>query len=553
MSARRVKNRAPGSKPAFGLRRTVGQVLIDNESQGLAVDDLAPVYDFIVCGCGSSGSVVAARLANDPAATVLVLEAGGSADDPAVTDPARWPLNLGSERDWAFSSEPNCHLNGRSVPLNMGKVLGGGSSINVMAWARGHESDWNQFAAAAGEPAWNYESVLEIYRRIEDWQGAVDPHRRGVGGPVFVEPARDPSPIALALIDGARSIGIPTYDSHNGSMMERAGGASIVDVRIRDGVRQSVFGSYVEPRLELPNLTVITRATVSRLTFSGNRATGVEFSYAGSVHRVSAAREVVVSLGAINTPKLLMQSGLGDADELRGLGIPVVGHLPGVGRNFQDHPRIDCVWESSAPLEQRNNRAEVTVFWHRDPGSEAPDLQICVGEFPLASSENSARYGLPAHGFTMCAGVLRPRSRGRIRIAGPDPSDPVIIEANMLADGDDMRAAVACVQLCREIGNSAPLRPFIAREVMPGDLYGDDLEDFIRDGASSYWHQTGTAKMGRDDMAVVDGSLKVHGVEGLRIADGSVMPRVTGGNTMAPCVIIGERLGDILTAEHGLS
>jgi choline dehydrogenase len=528
-------------------------VLIDNKSTGFTADDVAPVYDFIVCGCGSSGSVVAARLANDPEVTVLVLEAGGRADDPAVTDPAQWPLNLGSERDWGFNSEPNSHLNGRTVPLNMGKVLGGGSSINVMAWARGHASDWDYFAAAAGDAAWNYESVLEIYRRIEDWQGSADPRHRGVGGPVFVEPARDASPLAHAVLDGARSVGIPTYESHNGSMMDRAGGASILDVRIRDGVRQSIFNSYLEPCLDLPNLTVVTGATVSRLSFSGNRATGIEFLHAGVLHRVSAAREVVVALGAINTPKLLMQSGLGDADELRGMGIPVVAHLPGVGREFQDHPRIDCVWESPDPVEQRNNSAEVTVFWSRDPRSEEPDLQICVGEFPMASAENAARYVLPAHGWTMCAGVLRPRSRGRICISGPNPADPVIIDANMLADVDDMRAAVASVQLCREIVNSAPLRPFVAREVMPGDLRGDDLEDFIRNGASSYWHQTGTAKMGRDDMSVVDGSLRVHGIEGLRIADGSVMPRITSGNTMAPCVIIGERLGDILTAQHGLS
>lgn len=250
------------------------RMLVDNKLQGITANSVAPVYDFVVCGCGSSGSVVAARLANDPGATVLVLEAGGTADDPAVTDPARWPLNLGSERDWGFNSEPNVHLNGRRVALNMGKVLGGGSSINVMVWARGHESDWNHFAAEAGDAAWNYERVLEIYRRIEDWQGSSDPHRRGVGGPVFVEPARDASPIAHAVIDGAQSIGIPTYDSHNGSMMERAGGASIVDVRIRDGIRQSIFGSYVEPRLDLANLTVVTGATVCRLTFSGNRATG---------------------------------------------------------------------------------------------------------------------------------------------------------------------------------------------------------------------------------------------------------------------------------------
>src|SRR5262249_15418225 len=212
------------------------------------------------------GSVVARRLAENGDVSVLLLEAGGGDDVPTVMAADKWPLHLGSERDWSFHAEPNPHLNGRSVPLSMGKVLGGGSSINVMVWARGHKSDWDYFASEAGDPAWGYESVLQIYRRIEDWHGAPDPKYRGTGGPVFVEPAPDPNPIAPALLEGARSVGIPTFENQNGRMMEGEGGAAIIDLRARAGKRQSVFRSYIVPFLDRPNLTALTHALVTRLT-----------------------------------------------------------------------------------------------------------------------------------------------------------------------------------------------------------------------------------------------------------------------------------------------
>jgi choline dehydrogenase len=518
----------------------------------VSLPGVAPRYDFVVCGSGSSGSVVAARLAENPDVTVLLLEAGGTDDVPAVHDPSQWPLNLGTERDWGFVSEPSAHLNGRSIPLSMGKVLGGGSSINVMAWTRGHRSDWDYFALEAGDQSWSYKSVLDIYRRIEDWHGRYDPDYRGIGGPMFVAPATDPSPLANAVVDAARSVGIPRYQSNNGAMMEGEGGASILDLTVRDGYRQSVFRSYVHPHLGRSNLTVLTHATVTRLAFDKNRIAAVEFSHGGPTHSVAAGREVIVSLGAINTPKLLMQSGIGDAEELQRFGIPVVWDLPGVGHNYQNHPCVYCVWQYRDPLPPRNNGGEAMVFWKSDPQLKAPDLQICVAEFPLSNSGDPAGYRIPEHGWTACAGVLRPKSRGRVRLTGPDPSDRVAVEDNMLAHGDDLTAALACVELSRDIGNSAPLRSFTKREVMPGNLTRRNLERFVRDTATSYWHQSCTAKMGRDDMSVVDGDLKVYGVEGLRIADSSIMPRITTGNTMAPCVVIGERAGDILKAEHGL-
>src|SRR5258708_25931213 len=288
------------------------------------------------------------------------------------------------------------------------------------------------------------------------------------------------------------------------------------------------------------------------LMFDGKQVTGVEMFYDGKTHCVGGGLEVVRSRGAIQTPKILMQSGIGDQAELRRMGIPVVQHLLGVGQNFQDHVAFLCIWEYREALPPRNNMAEATFFWKGSSGRESPDLQTCQAEVPLSSAENAARFGLPTSGWTLFGGVVRPKSRGRLRLTGPNPLDPIEIEANFLSHPDDLKAAIACVALCREIGNSSALRPHAKREVMPGNLKGAELENFIRDATITTWHQTCTAKMGRDVMSVVDANLKVYGIENLRIADGSIMPRVTTGNTMAPCVIIGERAGEILRAEHRL-
>src|SRR6201981_2989174 len=511
-------------------------------------DGLTSHYDFIVCGSGSSGSVVARRLAENPDVSVLLLEAGGSDDVPSVMEAGQWSANLGSDRDWSFQAQPNPHLNGRSIPMNMGKVVGGGSSINVMFWARGHKNDWDFFAAEAKDAAWSYQPVLNIYRRIEDWHGAPDPKYRGTGGPVFVQPAPDPNPVAPAMVEAARSVGIPTFQSQNGLMMEGGGGASIMDLRVRDGLRQSVFRSYAFPYMDRPNLTVLCHALLTQLVMSGKQASGVEIVHGGKIHRIAAGVEIVLSLGAIHTPKVLMLSGIGDQTELQRLRIPVVQPPPGVGEKLQAHVGFGCVWEYPQPLPPRNNMGEATFFWKSDPDLHTPDLQTCQGEVPFCSAETAAQFGPPAGSWTLLAGVVRPKSRGRIRLTSADPQSLIEIEANTLAHPDDMKAAIACVKLCREVGNSAPLSPFVKREVMPGNVKGAALENFIRNAASSYWHQTCTAKMGHDAMSVVDGSLKVHGIDSLRIADGSIMPRVTTGNTMAPCIIIGERAGEILKA-----
>jgi choline dehydrogenase len=513
--------------------------------------DLKAQYDFIVCGSGSSGSVVARRLAENPEVSVLLLEAGGDDDVPSVMDADQWFTNLGTERDWGFQAQPNPGVNGRALPMSMGKVLGGGSSINVMYWARGHKNDWNHFADEAGDAAWNYDSVLNIYRRIEDWHGEPDPKYRGTGGPMFVQPLLPTSPMGRAMFEGALSLGIPTFENRNGRMMEGDGGCSLVERGIRDGRRLSVFRSYTFPYMDRPNLTVLTQAMVTRLIIEGKRTTGVEIAYAGKVLRVGAGFEVVLSLGAINTPKVLMLSGIGDQAELQRLGIPLVQHLPGVGQNFQDHLLLmSCVWEHRQP-EPVAPTAQAVLLWKSNPSLDTPDM-LCVHAEGVFVNAETAKFNPPANSCSMVAGIVHPKSRGHIRLTGADPHDRVEIEANFLRDPDDLKAMITSMEFCRELANSAAIRPFVKREVIPGGMKGKALENFVRDSVVTYWHQTCTAKMGRDSMSVVDAQLKVYGIENLRIADGSIMPRVTTGNTMAPCIIIGERAAEVLRNEHKL-
>jgi len=509
-------------------------------------------YDIVICGAGSAGSALAGRLAAIRGLSVLLIEAGGSDEVPQVMTPEQWFLNLDSERDWRFHAEPGAGVGGRALPLAMGRVLGGGSSINVLVWARGHRSDWDDIATEMGDLEWGYEAVLAIYRRIEDWTGTPDPRRRGIGGPMHVELPVDPSPLAPALVAGAVEAGLPAFEHSNGEMMEGPDGVALADMIIRNGRRQSVFRSYVTPMLGRSELRVLTDATVTRVIVENGRAVGVEIHYNGRVEHIHASLEVVLSTGAVNTPKVLMQSGIGPANELRGLGIPVVADLPGVGRNYQDHIAVSAIWESPQPVVGRNNLGETIYYARSDPALATPDTLGFLVEAPLPSEENAARFGVPEHAWSIFQGISRPHSRGRITLTGPDPDDPVRIDAAALSDSEDLRAAVAGIELAREIGNSPPMRPFVRREVMPGPLPRAELEDYVRSGAGTYRHQSCTAKMGTDEMAVVDSALKVRGVENLRVADASVLPRVTSGNTMAPCVVIGERAADLIARDHAL-
>ncbi|KAF3997628.1 GMC family oxidoreductase [Glaciimonas immobilis] len=537
---------------ALGLSTATAATMAQNAAaieanQSALAANLQRQYDYIICGAGSSGCVVASRLSENPDIKVLLIEAGGSDQVPAIQDPGIWFTNLGTDREWGDKSVPQTNLNNRQINLAMGKAIGGGSSINVMAYARGHKNDYDFWAAEAGDPRWNYDHVLAIYKRIEDWQGAPDPAYRGTGGNVWVQPANAPNPIAPAMVKAAASVGIPSFDDHNGAMMEGPGGCSIANTTIKDGRRRNMASQYLHPVMARPNLTILTQAEVQKITLVGKRATGVEFIWQGKTHEIGAAKEVILSTGALNSPKLLMLSGIGAEASLKRVGIRAVHHLPGVGQNFMDHILLGgCVWEYTSPQAPRNNLAECTFFWKSDSRLDTPDLQPFQIEIPYTSEVTGKQFAIPPAAWSIAPGLVRPASRGYVALQSSDPRDHLKIHANFLTDPADMKALVRAVELCREIGNAPELREFAKREVMPGPLKGKDMENFIRNAAMTYWHETGTCKMGRDRMAVVDHKLRVRGIEGLRVADGSIMPRVTTGNTMAPCMIIGERMAEIL-------
>ncbi|BAL73906.1 GMC family oxidoreductase [Bradyrhizobium cosmicum] len=516
-------------------------------NQRSLAENLKGAYDYIVCGAGSSGSVVARRLAQDTSKQILLLEAGGTDDSPSILAPLQWYMNVGSERDWGYMTEPSPALNGRSIAMPMGKALGGGSSINAMVWARGHKNDFDGWADLAKDPNWSYEHVLGIYRRIEDWQGPADEKRRGKGGLVWVAPAKDPSPLAPAMVQAADSIGITAYDDQNGAMMEGVGGCAIANLRIRDGRRANIPASYLHPVMGQPNLTVLTGAQVRRVVLSGKKATSVEFIWNGGVRKIDAGREIILSMGAIQTPHVLMLSGIGDQAELKRVGLEVVHHLPGVGQNFQDHTMVGgCVWEPNEAIPARNNSAEATFFWKSDASIPTPDLQPFLIEIPYVSEVTGPQFKPPASCWSIAPGIVRPKSRGYLKLRSNRPDDKIAVFANSLQEKADVDVLIRGIELVRELGNSAVMKPFVKREAVPGPLKGAELEAFVRNGAVSYFHATCTCKMGHDDMAVVDNNLKIRGIDNLRIADGSIMPDVTTGNTMAPCVVIGERLAEIL-------
>jgi len=510
---------------------------------------LLPEYDIIICGAGTSGSTLAGRLVQRTGLRVLLLEAGGSDDLPSVHTPGTWFTNLGTALDWQDASEPTPGLNGRSMSMNTGKVLGGGSSINACNYSRGHRNDFEFWATAAGDKAWDYEHVLAIYRSLENWQGkADDPKRRGRNGPVWVQPAQDPNPCAAAMVDAAAAASIPRFPDINGELMEGAGGAALLDQIIQNGQRRNMPSDFLYPVMNRRNLTVLTGALVQRVSILNGRADGVVFQWQGRTHRIKARKEVVLSAGGLRSPQLLMLSGVGDAATLKVHGIAVAHHAPEVGKNLQDHILLGgCIWEPPAPIPMRNSAADSAFFFKSRPELDTPDLYPVHIQIPYASPVIAERLKPPPTGWAICPGLVRPLSRGELTLRSARADDKLLIHANHLSHPDDLKALARGVEVAREIGNSAAMKEFVKREVLPGPLKGAELENFVRDAATTFFHASGTCRMGKDDAAVVDSELRVRGVRNLRVADASVMPRITTGAPMAPCMVIGERMAQLLS------
>jgi choline dehydrogenase len=517
-------------------------------NQSARAKALRTSYDYIVVGTGSAGSALVGRLVAKSNASILVIEAGDWDTAASVLNPGVWFTNLGTERDWKDVATPSASTNNRAIPEHMGKVVGGGSSINATIWARPFKNDLENWAQEAGDPAWGYEHALAIFRRMENWQGKADARYRGKGGPVWCQTAHDPHPLAPAMLAACKSLGMPVLDDLNGAREEGEGGFALMNQIIREGQRQSMARSYLYPVLARKNVTLLVQSHVNRVTFSGTRATGVEVNVAGSVRRIQARSEVVLCSGGLNTPKLLMLSGIGDEAQLRTHGIKTLVHSPQVGENFQDHIlHGGCIWEPNQHIPHRNSAANASGFIKSQASLATPDLNLVQIELPYGSEVITKQYSPPPTSWALCAGLVGPKSRGSVRLKSGNPADRPVVDARFLSHPDDVKALAYGIEVARDIGNSPAMREFVKREVAPAKkLTGAEMDDFVRNGATTYFHQAGTCRMGKDSKAVVDAKLRVNGVQGLRIADSSIMPRIASVATMASCALIGERMAEIL-------
>ena len=532
--------------------------------------------DYVIIGAGSAGCAIAYRLA-EAGKQVLIIEHGGSDAGPFIQMPAAlsYPMNM-KRYDWGMKSEPEPHLGGRELVTPRGKVIGGSSSINGMIYVRGHACDYDHWAES-GAHGWSYADVLPYFKRMEHWHDGGhggNPDWRGKDGPLHVTRGPRKNPLTRAFVTAGQQAGYPVTGDYNGEQQE---GFGPFDATIYKGIRWSAANAYLRPALKRPNCN-ITRAMARRIVIEGGRATGVEVSRGNKIEVIKANKEVIVAASSLNSPKLLMLSGIGPAAHLREHGIDVVADRPGVGQNLQDHLELYIQQAATKPVSLfaywnlrgkakiglewllwktglgGSNQFESAGFIRSDAGINYPDIQFHF--LPIAVSYDG-KVAPDGHGFQAHVGPMRSRSRGQVTLRSADPADHPKIQFNYMSDPQDWIDFRKCIRLTREIFAQPAFDPFRGREIQPGeDAQSDEaLDDFIRAHAESAYHPSGTCKMGAPDdpMAVVDPETRVIGVTGLRVADSSIFPRVTNGNTNGPSLMVGEKAADHILQRNPLA
>jgi choline dehydrogenase len=514
-------------------------------------------YDYIIIGAGSAGCVLANRLTADSDTTVLLLEAGNPDTKPEIHSPSATLSLLGSEVDWGYFSEPEPYLNHRKIYCPRGKVLGGSSAINFMLYSRGNRHDYDRWQAL-GNPGWSYQEMLPYFKKSEHQQRGADAYH-GVKGELSVTDLPAPAVMSQRFVETAVAMGYDDNPDFNGSQQE---GAGFYQFTIKDGKRHSTAAAFLLPILvgvasqneNRPNLTTITGALVTRLLFEGTRTVGVEYRHEGILHQVKINQEVILSAGAFDSPKLLMLSGIGGAAHLQALGIPVVADLPGVGQNLQDHVLVPITYQATAavhPASSSSGIGEAGLFLHSEHNLDVtPDLQCFAGPI-LWAPPGSNRSG---PGFFGVASLTHPHNIGSVSLRSSALQDPPMIRLNYLQSETDVQTLVVGIKRLRQIFETDAFDEFQGVELAPGlDLQSDEaIASYIRSACETMYHPVGTCKMGTDPMAVVDPELRVHGIDGLRVVDASIMPTIVTGNTNAPTIAIAEKAADLIKAAHHL-